>query len=52
MKKEYIKPDMQVVEIRQHQLLCGSPLTSTSTTGIDDDLDIDDEEAGNGFWGR
>ena len=56
MKKEYIKPDMKVVEL-QHmtQLLSGSnTLTGTSTTGIDplDDLDIDDEEVGTGFWGR
>ena len=54
MKKEYIKPDMKVVEL-QHmtQLLVGSnTLTGTSTTGIDDDLDIDDEEVGTGFWGR
>lgn len=56
MKKEYIKPDMKVVEL-QHmtQLLAGSnTLTGTSTTGIDplDDLGIDDEEVGTGFWGR
>ena len=54
MKKEYIKPDMKVVEL-QHmtQLLVGSnTLTGTSTTGLDDDLDIDGEEVGTGFWGR
>ena len=25
MKKQYIKPNMRVVEIRQHHVLCGSP---------------------------
>lgn len=25
MKKEYMKPTIRVVEIRQHQILCGSP---------------------------
>lgn len=57
MKKEYIKPEMQVVELQHHcQILAGSNnrLTGTSTTGLDplDDLDIDDEEVGTGFWGR
>lgn len=55
MKKEYIKPDMKVVEL-QHmtQLLAGSnnKLRGTDITGLDDDLDIDDEEVGTGFWGR
>ena len=56
MKKEYIKPGMQVVELQHKtQLLAGSnKLRGVKTTGIDDDddLDIDDEEAGTGFWGR
>ena len=56
MKKQYMKPAMQVVEL-QHmtQLLTGSPLTSTNTTGLAplDDLDIDeDTPVGTGFWGR
>ena len=53
-KRTYEKPTVKVVEL-QHmtQLLVGSnTLTGTSTTGIDDDLDIDDEEVGTGFWGR
>ena len=53
MKKEYLKPDMKVVELQHHaMLLAGSKLTSTSTTGLDDDLLISDDEAGTGFWGR
>ena len=41
MKKEYMKPAMQVVELRQYQILCGSPYDSVSTP-----LDIyDDEDA-------
>lgn len=32
MKKEaYMKPDMQVMEIRQRQILCGSPYDNVST---------------------
>ena len=57
MKKEYIKPGMQVVELQHKtQLLAGSnKLRGVKTTSIDDDdddLDIDDEEVGTGFWGR
>ena len=35
-KTAYIKPEMQVVEIQQTQMLCGSPLTKTigSTDGF------------------
>ena len=53
MKREYMKPTMKVVELQhQHQLLAGS-LTSTSTNlDKEDDFEIDDNPAGNGFWGR
>jgi len=42
MKKQYMKPAMQVVEIRQHQILCGSPYDSVSTPldTYDDEDDI------------
>ena len=54
MKKTYLKPDMQVVQLQhQLQLLAGSGPRSVSTNlGDDDDLDIDDTPAGTGFWGR
>ncbi len=54
IKKEYMKPTMTVVTLQQTSIICTSPLTSVSTTGLDegDGLDIDDEEVGTGFWGR
>jgi len=39
MKKQYMKPAMQVVELRQYQILCGSPYDSVSTP-----LDIYDDD--------
>ena len=54
MKREYMKPTIQVVHLQhQHQLLAGS-LTSTSTNlGEGETLTIDDDTpAGDGFWGR
>ena len=38
-KKTYMKPAMQVVELRQHQILCSSPYNNVSTP-----LDIYDDE--------
>lgn len=55
MKREYMKPTMNVVKLQhQHQLLAGSNPTSVQTTGLDDgdDFTIDDTPAGDGFWGR
>ena len=57
MKKEYLKPDMKVVELQHHaMLLAGSnnKLRGVSATGLvsEDNLYIDDDEAGDGFWGR
>ena len=53
MKREYMKPTIQVVHLQhQHQLLAGS-LTSTSTNlDKEDDFEIEDTPAGGGFWGR
>jgi hypothetical protein len=39
-KTAYIKPEMQVVEIQQTQMLCGSPLTK-SIDNSDFSLDPD-----------
>ena len=36
IKKEYQKPEMNVVMIQETQMLCGS-LTDVTTTGLDDD---------------
>ena len=52
MKREYMKPTMNVVELQhQHQLLAGS-ITDVQTTGLGDgdDFTIDDTPAGDGFW--
>jgi len=53
-KKEYIKPEQQVVMLQHNtQLMADSTtLTDVSTTGLDDNLSLDGEEAGAGFWGR
>lgn len=54
MKREYMKPTMEVVELQhQHQLLAGS-ITGVQTTGLGDDdgFTIEDTPAGDGFWGR
>ena len=53
MKREYMKPTIQVVHLQhQHQLLAGS-LTRTSTNlDKEDDFEIDDTPASDGFWGR
>ena len=54
MKREYMKPTIQVVHLQhQHQLLTGSPLDSVDINlDKEDDFEIDDTPAGNGFWGR
>ena len=51
MKREYMKPTIQVVHLQhQHQLLAGS-LTSTSTNlDKEDDFKIDDTPQD--IWGR
>jgi hypothetical protein len=46
---------MNVVKIQHKcQILAGSNLTSVQTTGLGDgdDFTIDDNPAGDGFWGR
>ena len=54
MKSEYMKPTMKVVELQhQHQLLTGSPLDSVDTgLGEEENFEIEDTPAGDGFWGR
>ncbi len=52
-KKEYMKPAMRVVLLQHHQQLLAGSLKSVQSTGLGgDDLGIDDEEVGTGFWGR
>lgn len=46
-KKEYLQPSMEMVEIDMNaQILAGS-VTDVTTTGLDDDLELD----GNGDLG-
>jgi len=54
MKREYMKPTMKVVELQhQHQLLTGSPLDSVDINlDEEDDFEIEDTPASDGFWGR
>ena len=43
-KKEYQKPAMEVIELQhKSQILAGS-VTSVSSTGLDDDLILPDDE--------
>ena len=52
MKKEYITPAMQTVMLQhQHQLLSGSPLTSTSSN-LDGEDDLEIIGVSQGIWGR
>lgn len=44
IKKEYMKPVMEVIELQhKSQILAGS-VTSVKTTGLDDDLVLPDDE--------
>ena len=55
MKKEYMKPELCVVELRHRtMMLSGSPVRSMSTNlDHDDVIEIDDDTpAGTNFWGR
>ena len=55
MKKEYMKPELCVVELRHRtMMLSGSPVKSTHTNLAPDDvIEIDeDTPAGTNFWGR
>ena len=51
MKKTYLKPDMQIVQLlHHHQLLAGS-LTSTSTN-LDEEDDFEIDDTPQDIWGR
>ena len=50
IKKEYMKPEMQTVELKHKcQILAGS-VTSVKTTGLDDDLILPDEDKSGNPW--
>ena len=53
MKKKYTEPEILVLQSQLTQMLCISKLESVSTNlNPEDDLELSEEEAGNGFWGR
>ena len=54
MKKEYIKPTMMVIRLHHHtMLMAGSPVRMfESNLKDDEEFEIEDELAGEGFWGR
>ena len=43
-KKEYQKPVMEVIELQHKSLILAGSLTSVTTTGLDDDLALPDDE--------
>ena len=52
MKKTYLKPDMQIVQLQHHhQLLAGSPLDSVNTN-LDEEDDLEINENPQSSWGR
>lgn len=52
IKKEYMKPTMQVVKVQQSQLICAS-LTGVKSSGLDneDDLQYEDFDGSGGDQG-
>ena len=52
MKKDYCKPTMNVVKIQHSGIICTSLTTTSINLDEEDDFEIDDTPAGDGFWGR
>ena len=52
-KQTYIKPTMEILTIQEQEYLMAGSLTDTTTNlGTGDDIDLQDDEVGDGFWGR
>ena len=49
-KKEYQKPVMEVIEADIEQQILAGSLTSVSSTGLDDDLVLPDEDKSGNPW--
>ena len=45
IKKEYVKPTMQVVKVQQTQLICAS-LTGVKSSGLDSENDFEYDDNG------
>ena len=50
IKKEYMKPTMQVVMVQQSQLICAS-LTGVKSSGLDSENDLQYDEGNGGDQG-
>jgi hypothetical protein len=49
-KKEYMQPEMQVIEIDFEQQILAGSVTSVTTTGLDDDLILPSEDQSGNPW--
>ena len=49
-KKEYQKPVMEILEADIEQQILAGSVTSLTTSGLDDDLILPDDEEGGSVW--
>ena len=49
-KKEYMQPEMQVIEIDFEQQILAGSVTSVTTSGLDDDLILPSEDLSGNPW--
>ena len=49
-KQEYQKPVMEVIEADIEQQILAGSVTSVTTTGLDEDLTLPDDEEGGSVW--
>ena len=49
-KKEYMQPEMQVIEIDFEQQILAGSVTGVTTTGLDDDLILPSEDQSGNPW--
>ncbi|MBR1545235.1 MAG: hypothetical protein IJ633_00355 [Prevotella sp.] len=49
IKKAYMKPTMGMVKIQPTQLICAS-LTSVTTTGLGEEMELPDGDIGGSVW--
>ena len=49
-KKEYMQPEMQVIEIDFEQQILAGSVTSLKTSGLDDDLILPSEDQSGNPW--
>ena len=49
-KKEYMQPEMQVIEIDFEQQILAGSVTGVTTTGLDDNLILPSEDQSGNPW--